>query len=594
MRPVSERFLRTLTGSHTAIFRARIVEPGQTGVNPAGVEFKIIDGDVQLDAGADIRSTLEITVDGAGQWPDESTDLLAPYGNEVFVERGIAYGGGSTEMVSLGYFRIDDVEQEQSPDGPIRIVGTDRMSMIVDGKLTEVRQYPATATYGEVVDDLVLDAYAAAVITWDDADVRDAPIGRTLLVEEDRYAAVKELVTGQGKIAYFDHRGELLIRSPAAADDAVWTVARGESGVLVAASRSLSRSGVYNGVLALGEALDTEPPARGLAVDTGDGSPTLWGGPFGKVPRTYSSPLLTTDAQAQLAAATILRRSLGLPYNVDLTAVPNPALEPDDPIAVGLAGRPTSSARQLLAADSFTRVEPTAWGVSERGDTWTTSATPHAVNGSVATLSFAVDNITATRLNGADVGRRDADCYADVRVPAAVTGAPLIVGVALRAASTTDNYAARLEFNPGGTVTTKLARRTSGGSADLAALADFDTYTTAEWWTLRGRVRGSVLFVKAWRRGSPEPREWLLTYDDPNAHAVTGTRFGLYFWRLIGNTTAAPHYEIDNWRAYTAPPETLRGGELHVIDSLTIPLTAAGAMTASTREQSLTTIEATS
>ena len=104
-------------------------------------------------------------------------------------------------------------------------------------------------------------------------------------------------------------------------------------------SRRLTREGVYNGVVATGEGLDRETPVRAVVVDTDKTSPTYWYGPFGKVPRFFSSPLITTSGQAALAAATMLTKQLGLPYAVDLSLVPNPALEPYDPITVRYPGR---------------------------------------------------------------------------------------------------------------------------------------------------------------------------------------------------------------------------------------------------------------
>jgi hypothetical protein len=350
VRPVSPRFLRTLAGSHTAVSRARVVGPGQTGVAPAGTEVRVLGGDVRLDGGQAIRSALDLEVDGTGLWPAQAGSLLAPYGTEIFVERGVAYGNGSTEWVSLGYHRINTVEQDDPPDGPIQITGVDRMANIVDSKLVSPVQFPATATYGTVVQQLVTDAYTTAVIEWDDPDVATTPIGRTVTEEKDRHGFLDELVTGLGKVWHFDHRGVLVIHDPPDPGQPVWTVGRGEGGVLIEASRSLSRTGVYNGVLATGEGLDTTAPARGLAVDDLPSSPTRWGGPFGKVLREFSSPLLTTSGQCELAARTILRRSLGMPYNVDFTAIPNPALEPDDPVAVGVAG----SSREVHIIDTLT------------------------------------------------------------------------------------------------------------------------------------------------------------------------------------------------------------------------------------------------
>lgn len=318
--------------------RARVCTTFQSGTNPTGTVIPVLDGDVQLDAGADIRSTLELVTDGARMWPGRDSLLLAPYGNEVFVERGVQFGGGTTEWCSLGYFRIDTPSQDAPPDGPIRISGSDRMAGIVDARLTTPRQFQSFTIYWDVVRLLVQEVYPTATIIWDDS-TSDQQIGRTLLVEEDRYAALKDLVTSIGKIFYWDYRGWLQVRTPPNPSVPVFDVTHGAGGVLVSMSRELSRDGVYNAVVAFGEAADTTAPPRAMAVDANPNSPTYWDGTFGKVPRFYSSPFITTDAQAQSAAVAILRQSLGLPYSVDFTAVPNPALEPWDPVRISYADR---------------------------------------------------------------------------------------------------------------------------------------------------------------------------------------------------------------------------------------------------------------
>ncbi|MEV0214301.1 DUF5047 domain-containing protein [Micromonospora sp. NPDC050695] len=334
MRPVSDRFLATLRGSHQAVFEARIVPPGQTGVNPSGTTASILDGDVQIDGTADIRSTLDVTVAGAGMWPTRTSSPLAPYGNEIFVRRGIRYGNGTTEWVSLGYHRIDTAEQDDAPDGPIRVSARDRMAGIVDGRLTAAVPFPASTTRGSAITALVTEIYPWATIEWDDTAERDATIGRQIIAEEDRYAAANEIITSAGKIWYWDHRGVLVVRTPPSTSSPVWEVNHGANGVLVSVDRRITREGAYNAVVASGEGADTAYPARAVVVDLNPASPTYWGGPFGKVPYFYNSPLLTTAARARAAASTTLSRLIGLPYSVDLEAVPNPALEPYDPIRV--------------------------------------------------------------------------------------------------------------------------------------------------------------------------------------------------------------------------------------------------------------------
>ncbi|HYD28886.1 DUF5047 domain-containing protein [Brevundimonas sp.] len=603
MRPVSQGFLAAVGGSHNIAVRLRAVPAGQTGTSPAGgVTLPLIGGDVVLDGGADIRSTLECEVaahdpdTGEALWPEGASSPLTPYGaHELFVERGVAFGGGVVEYVSLGYFRINDVEQPAAPDGPIRITAVDRMAMIIDAKLTSVLQFDATETYGAVVEALAADAYGDVVIEWDDELIEGDAIGRTFIVEEDRYARLRELVTGVGKVAYFDHRGVLIVRSPPSPTLPLWTVSRGRGGVLVSAGRSLSRSGVYNGVLATGEALDTEPPVRALAVDSSASSPTYWGGPFGKVPRVFASPLLTTDSQAALAAATVLRRSLGLPYNVDFTAVPNPALEPDDPIAIGLEGEPRIIEPELIVGDSFSRVLADTIGAGETGHAWTpsTPSSQLAVNGSVFQRTMTV-NTTASHVLPLSIGRRDLDVYVDLQVPIAAGGATLAIGALLRRNAADDFYTARLEFDADGDVSLKIADHGPLGYAEPATIDGYAPYTAAQWWTLRARAHDNVCELKAWPRDEqPEPNDWALSYDGMRpAAAGQDNRYGLYLWRLAGNTNnTGPQYLIDNFRAYDVPANVLRGGELHVLDTVTIPLVAAGALRGRTREQTLTSIE---
>lgn len=343
MRPVSQKFLRAIRGSHRTDSRARVVTDFQSGTQPTGgTFFDEISGNVVSDArilgekevrGAVVTSSLDLEVNGERLWPNESDDLLAPYGNEIFVERGIAFGNGIVEWVSLGYFRIDTIDQEEAPDGPIRITGSDRMSGIQDGRFTRPKQFIQGTTLGDIVDELVKEIYPDAIIDWDD-NSNLSTLGRSQVFEKDRFDALSNLVTSIGKMMFWDYRGHLVIQDVPDLSVAVYDVNAGENGVLTSLSRDLSRDGVYNGVVAAGEAADTEPPVTAIAVDMGANSPTNWEGRFGKVPRFYSSPFITTEAQAQSAAEAVLRQSLGLPYNVNFGTIPNVALEPLDVVSV--------------------------------------------------------------------------------------------------------------------------------------------------------------------------------------------------------------------------------------------------------------------
>lgn len=346
MRPVSDAFLRTVTGSHTMTCEARVLDSFQSGTDPDGTVIPIMDGSVTMDATASILSTLRLTTDGTAMWPNRPSSLLGPYGNEVWVRRGLQYGNGTTEWVSLGYFRIQNPGQDEAPDGPIRITGSDRMVGITSARLLAPRQYLPTDTFGDVVSDLVLDVYPAATIVWDDATDTET-IGRTIAVEQDRYGGLNDVITSRGKIFSWDYRGFLVIRDLPDPSNVVFDVVSGEGGVLIKAARTLTREGVHNAVVATGEAPDEGSPARGVAIDNNPDSPTYFYGRFGQEPRFYSSPLLMNDTAAERAATTILRKELGLPYSVDLTFVPNPALEPYDPVRTRYTERDGSETHVL-------------------------------------------------------------------------------------------------------------------------------------------------------------------------------------------------------------------------------------------------------
>lgn len=333
-------FVRSLSGSQLATFEARVLSTFQTGSDPAGTTIPILGGSVIMDATAKVQRILDLETAGADEadsrrsvYPRRAADLLAPFGTEIFVRRGIDIG---TEVlwIPLGYYRIDSAEQDDSPYGPIRLSGSDRMAGIVDARPLQPEEFEATRTVASVFAELVGDVYPDATILFDDESAA-ATIGRVLVMEESRFAVLQEIATSLGKIMFWDGTGVLRVVTAPDEDTPVWEVKAGHNGVLINAARRVTREGMFNAVVATGEAGETDvPPVVGVAVDAGPNSPTRWGGRFGKVPRFYSSPFITTQIQADNAARQMLRRSIGAPYAVDFGTVVNASLQPYDPIRV--------------------------------------------------------------------------------------------------------------------------------------------------------------------------------------------------------------------------------------------------------------------
>lgn len=336
MRPVSEAFNRVIRGSHEIYVRAKVVTEFQTGTSPTGEEIGVEAGDVQLNARGEVRSTVDLTAVGV-PWTNKPDGLLVPYGNEVFVERGVVYGNGDREIVSLGYHMVYSAESEDvksSQPGAVRITAYDRMKKIIDARLTAPRAFYPGHTARQIFESIVYDVYPDGVIEYD-FDPDAIAITSLMVCEESRYTFLRDVAAAWAKIIYFDHRGVLRVEAKPDPGSPVFEVNHGANGVLTKLSRSINREGVYNAVCARGEsAAGDGATIQAVAYDNNPLSPTYWRGKFGKVPRFYSSPLLTTRTQCREAAFAILRGSVGVPYQVDFSMVPNPALEPNDPVRV--------------------------------------------------------------------------------------------------------------------------------------------------------------------------------------------------------------------------------------------------------------------
>jgi len=94
----------------------------------------------------------------------------------------------------------------------------------------------------------------------------------------------------------------------------------------------IDASQAYNAVVFTGEG-SAVPPVRGYAQDDNPDSST-YVGKVGLRPYFASSPLITTQHQAVLAAKTRLLNILGIPDTISVPVPPNPALESGDVIMV--------------------------------------------------------------------------------------------------------------------------------------------------------------------------------------------------------------------------------------------------------------------
>lgn len=348
MRPVSSRWAATIPASHKISVAVVVIEPDgtETPLTPEdGDDGSLTEGTVTLEATAAVRGRCSLTVEGVRMAPDSADALLAPYSNEVRIERGYETPDGYVERVVLGHFRIEDSTVDAGPGRcTISINGLDRAQRMIDAKFEDATSIPAGTPFEDAIRTLLEDGGL-------DPDLIDFPeTGRVtpLLVfseEGDRWQDAQNMAQAIGMELYFNADGicVLVPYNPGSPVAEIREASRLSDGsydpddtgaTLLTVSRAWTRQGAFNKVIAKGQNADTDEIYRAEAKDDDPDSPTYYHGPFGQVPRFYESEYIISNEQAQDAAETILAKELGTTQQVNFGAIVNPALEPNDVVSV--------------------------------------------------------------------------------------------------------------------------------------------------------------------------------------------------------------------------------------------------------------------
>lgn len=329
MRSVTPRFLDTTRQSRTMALHVDAYPADGSGP----ISIPVNSGSVTLDRTADVRGRLTVSISDPSLFPRLDTDTLAPYGTELLVRCGFRYPGGAEELAALGYFRVQDVTRLLPATQGVQVTGWDRSQQLADERFTQPKTVGGPGVrHIDVMQSLISEVYPDAVFSV----VDDASTLPVTVLDQDRLPALHQFADAIGYEVFIDGGGTWVLRpTPDPSTAAVaWTVDSGSIGVMVSVSDKVTRDNVPNGIVAVGEPSDGSTPVRALVTDDTPGSPTLWGGPFGKVPRFYSSPFIRTALQAGNAGRAMLADSKGKNRSIDLTHVPNPALEPGDLLLV--------------------------------------------------------------------------------------------------------------------------------------------------------------------------------------------------------------------------------------------------------------------
>ncbi len=330
MWPVSARFLEALRHSHEVVTRVEVWRGGAVVES----DLPVRGGTVTVDESSQVRRTLSLDLHPDLD-PRDAKSLLAPFGTELAVHTGLRYPEGDTELVPLGVFRLEDAGRS-GWFSEVAVSGTDRARAVADARFLKPR---ATRQGTPVVQEIT--AFIREVDpSWEVIDLSGASeFTAAATWERNRWEAVERLAEGLAVDVFADPQGRFLLRDtpgtgPIDPQDTAWTVDAGPGGVLLDVATGLSREGIYNAVVATSTADPDAPPITAVAFQRS--GPFRWGGPFGKVPRFYSSPLLRTRQMCERTARSVLARSVGYARRISPTAMPNPALDAGDVLTVVL------------------------------------------------------------------------------------------------------------------------------------------------------------------------------------------------------------------------------------------------------------------
>lgn len=338
MLPVSTLFAAAVTGSHTRVTRADLWYAGRLMV----ADLPVVSGELDLDNDASVRATVSslVIADPTGALVPAvpgDPDALDVYGSELHLRSGVRYASGAEELVSLGWYRIiaTTIDERYTRDqagtwvsgGAVHTLTlADRMSTIDDARFLGPEQPIAATCLAEIRR---LCSGLVPFAQW--PAVTDPAVPATVTYAESRLDAVVALGAAAGVRVFMDANGALAVKK-------ITTPATDPVALIVSTDREITETGTaytrdqsYNAVVARGEQGADTAPVQAIAYDTDPSSPTRWDGPFGRKPAFYSSPLLTTVAQCQAAATSLLQGIVrGRDRLVTFRAVPNPALEPGD------------------------------------------------------------------------------------------------------------------------------------------------------------------------------------------------------------------------------------------------------------------------
>ncbi len=330
MQSSSDRFADAIRGAHRVSTTILLTDP-----DGATTALDVIEGSVTLDGTSATRAACSLTIaPDPDLIPKLVTDPLAPYGNTLTISRGVTYSDGTNEEIPLGVYLIDATTIDDSgTDLPIIVSGLDLSRRLTDAVIERADQIAAGTLCTDAIETLVREVEPLTVFDLDVSTITLPLLGYS--PGEDRWDICQAIAQAAQCDLYYDSRGILVMRQHPTTDVVDLVVSEGE--ILTSASKAWTREDAVNRVVVEAEN-STGDPVLGVAIDDDPNSPTVYGGPFGRLTFTWNSGEyidgVSVQARADAVAETILSQKLGTGQQISFGSLVDPRLEPFDVVQI--------------------------------------------------------------------------------------------------------------------------------------------------------------------------------------------------------------------------------------------------------------------
>ena len=324
-----------LSGDHTQINRLAVSYDGRVTYSDDDPDLgsEIVDGTLttSLMSGdtPQIAAELDITIsDPTGELYTGLTSApIGWWGHRAHIQSGVQAGDWES-VIPCGSLRINSIQPSGGrprlmPNGKwvrpaqtLTMRAVDLLDQVGDESTITPTSPPPAASVRSEVGRLCVGV--VPVGSWTSA----VGVPTNLAYDEhDRLGTITKLCRTAGLVPWIDRAGVLQVL-PAAGSGDVWRIPLEAT---VEAVTSGSRDGVSNGWIVTSES-DANQPLRGQALETR--GVLRWGGPFGRVPSFAESPILKSNAQLAVAAATNRGSDMASRrQEVTVTCIADPAID---------------------------------------------------------------------------------------------------------------------------------------------------------------------------------------------------------------------------------------------------------------------------